>query len=81
MVQYPFPAYRRELAPSDLQPQTLERYGSVLTSYEDWLQGRFPTTQLGKAFIAALRLGGYTHASIGLFASVIRPFHAFLGDP
>ena len=79
-MESPFEKYSGELAARDLRPQSRERYPTILAKYRDWLGSNALCPELGRAFIAELRDKGYAHRSIGLYASALNGFHAFLGE-
>ena len=76
----PFELYHTELAQSDRDPKTIERYWQIITSYRQWLGDRQPDIASAKEYIAYLRDQGYAQCSLLLYYHVLRLLFSFLGQ-
>ena len=77
----PFELYHKELAQSDRDPKTIERYQQITTSYQKWLEGKDPDIANVKEYLAQLRDKGYAPRSLLLYYHALQTFFDFIGTP
>lgn len=76
-----FELFRKELANSDRDPKTIERYQQILKTYQKWLDKGELTSATIKEFLAYLRNKGYKPNSVLLYYHGLKLFFEFLGLP
>jgi integrase len=77
----PFELYHKELAQSDRDPKTIERYQQIIRSYQEWLGGNEPDIANVKEYLAYLRNRGYAPRSVLLYYHALQTFFDFIGTP
>ncbi|MBA7629260.1 Tyrosine recombinase XerC [subsurface metagenome] len=76
-----FEVYHKELAESDRDPKTIDRYWDILNRYRAWLGDGEVGIVTAKQFLAYLREKGYQPKSIILYYHALRPFFEFINQP
>ncbi len=74
-----FASWHRELAQSDRDPKTVERYWQIVSSYQQWLGDRELSIAMAKEFLAYLREKGYRPKSVLLYYHALRQLFDHMG--